>query len=56
MCVFVHRIFIFIQFSLFENAQSMTHLTDYFLKKENLHILYRIPTSSLLFTRCFAYV
>lgn len=41
VCVFVHRIFIFIQFSLFENARSMMHLTDYFLKKENLHILYR---------------
>lgn len=29
VCVFVHRIFIFIQFSLFENARSMMHLTDY---------------------------
>lgn len=29
VCVFVHRIFIFIQFSLFENIRSMMHLTDY---------------------------
>lgn len=29
VCVFVNRIFIFIQFPLFENAQSMMHLTDY---------------------------
>lgn len=56
VCVFVHRIFIFIQFSLFENARSMMHLTDFFKKGKPAYFVQKIPTSSLLFTRCFAYV
>lgn len=59
VCVFVHRIFIFIQFLLLESARSMMHLLQIIKEKKVKTCIFCTKKDHpllFLFTRCFVYV